>query len=278
MYVSYQGASTTAARMPVEDLRVYKFRPRPGYRRLPARSRARFVYPPPGRGVGALTGTAATIASAAGTAATVTGALVASLAAIPIAGPIAAGIVAVGELLANIFSGCGQTCVQATDIANQVGDALTQNLNVYMSAPVHYASLQAAALNNFDSAWSNLVAACGAPALGSAGQACISERQQGACYWKASPGGWSQDAAGVWTYTGYGPAGSGTACWNYFVGMRDPIANDPTVVPDPVGSSVASATGSLLSVFGINPSSTIAGIPISDLALPAALILLGLLL
>jgi hypothetical protein len=163
-----------------------------------------------------------------------------------VAGPVGAaiaGLVALASKIASLFGGCGQTCVISSDDANQVGDYMTQNLNTYLAAPVHYASLQSAALNNFDTAWASLVAACSNPQLGTAGKNCISERQEGACFWKASPGGWSQ-ANGKWTYTGYGPAGSGSACWNYFVGMRDPIAQDPTVVPDPVASSAASTGGS----------------------------------
>jgi hypothetical protein len=241
--------------------------------------RRRPVYPLPlvltfpSRGMGALAPQQSSIASAAASGAAATGALIGALAAIPIAGPIAAAIAGIGVAIANIFSGCGQTCVQATTIANQVGDALTENLNQYLSAPVHYASLQAAAINNFNTAWNALVQSCSNPALQSAGQACITDRQRGACTWKASPGGWQQNpTTGAWTYVPWGPNGSGTACWNYFVGLLDPIANDPTVVPDPVPGSTSSA--GLLQSVGINPSTTIAGLPVSDLVLPVGLLAL----
>jgi|SRR5579863_6815394 len=227
-------------------------------------------------GLGALAPQNATIANSAASALSVTGTLVAGLTAIPIIGPIAGALAAIGTLLANIFSGCGNTCVEASNIANQVGDALAQNLTTYLSSPVHYASLQAAALNNFDAAWASLVQACSSPSLGSAGQACISDRQRGACKWKASPGGWVQASDGSWSYTPWGAAGSGTACWNYFIGMRDPIANDPTVVPDP--TPAAAASSGLLSAVGLSPSTTIAGIPVSDLLLPAGLLVLALVL
>lgn len=172
------------------------------------------------------------------------------------AGPIGlaiAGVAAIAIVLVKIFSGCGQTCVEATQVANQVGDALTENLNQYLAAPIHYASLQAAALNNFDTAWAALEQGCGNPQLMAAGQNCISQRQQGACSYKAQAGGWVQDASGNWSYTPWGANGSGTSCWNYFVGMRDPIANDPTVVPDPVAGAASSSdsssttTGSVIS-------------------------------
>jgi hypothetical protein len=218
------------------------------------------------RGLGVLTGGAATAASIAATGASLTGVLVGALAAIPIAGPIAAAVAALGVELANLFSGCGQTCVEATNIANQAEPLLQQNLDQYLAAPVHYASLQAAALNNFTLTWNALQQACSNPQLAAAGQRCISDRQAGACTWKASPGGWSQDSTGKWSYTGYGAAGSGSACWNWFVGYHDPIANDPTVVPDPSPvSSAVSSVGSLIS------SGSVFGLPLSSL-LPAGLL------
>lgn len=195
-----------------------------------------------------------------------------------IAGPIGAaiaGVVAVGALLEQIFKGCGQTCVEASDIANQVEAALKTNLTTYMSAPVHYASLQSAALNNFNTAWAALTQACGNPQLASAGQNCISERQQGACSYKTTPGGWQQNSTG-WTYVYPGANGSGSTCWNWFVGYHDPIANDPTVVADPPTEAVSSTITQGLTAVGLSPNTTIFGIPLSTLALPAlaALVLL----
>lgn len=227
------------------------------------------------RGMGDVTNQS--IASAAAAGATATTSILVAMG--KIGGPVGAaiaGLVAVGMALTKVFSGCGQTCVQATQIANQVGDILQQNLDHYLSAPVHYASLQAAAVNNFQTAWNALVQNCSNPALQAAGQRCVTDRQRGACTWKASPGGWTQGQDGTWTFVPAGPSGSGTECWNWFIGLLDPILNDPTVVPDPVpGSSTASG---LLSDIGVDPSMTIAGIPLSDLALPAALVLAWMLL
>jgi hypothetical protein len=187
------------------------------------------------------------VAAGASTTTGILGALSAVATGGSLAGPIGlaiAGVAAIALVLVKIFSGCGQTCVEATTIANQVGDALTTNLNQYLSAPIHYASMQAAALNNFDTAWAALVQACGNAQLAAAGQNCISQRQEGACSYKAQAGGWVQDASGNWSYTPWGAEGSGTSCWNYFVGMRDPIANDPTVVPDPVAGAASSSDSS----------------------------------
>lgn len=161
--------------------------------------------------------------------------------AIPGVGPLIAGAVqaatAVAVAIESLFSGCGATCTQATSIANQVAGLLGQNLNSYMSLPQpHYASVQQYYLAIFDKTWAQLMQACNNPQLAAAGQRCITDRQQGACTWKTSPSGWAQGSDGTWAYTGAGANGSGSTCWNWFVGYRDPIANDPTVIPDPVAT------------------------------------------
>lgn len=204
-------------------------------------------------GLGTLSPQNMSIASTASSAAAATGVMIGALAAIPVAGPIAAAIAAIGVLLANVFSGCGQTCVEATNLANQAEPLLLQNLQQYMSAPVHYQSLQQAALNNFNLTWNALVSACSNPQLGSAGQACITDRQNGSCAYKTSPGGWQQQN-GVWTYVYPGANGSGSTCWNWFVGYYNPIANDPTVVPNPAGTEVTgsgASTTTCLSLFSL---------------------------
>lgn len=201
-----------------------------------------------------------------------------------VTGPVGAaiaGLVAVGSLLASVFKGCGSTCTEATSIANQVEQALQQNLSTYMSAPVHYASAQAAALNNFQTAWNALTQACGNPQLLSAGTNCISERQQGACSYKTSPGGWQQNSAGAWAYVPPGANNSGSSCWNWWIGYHDPIANDPTVVPDPspvsasspIGASVGGVVNTIGSAVSSLSSGTLFGIPISNLLLPAAVLI-----
>jgi hypothetical protein len=195
-----------------------------------------------------------------------------------IGGPIGAAagaLIVVGQLIASVFSGCGQTCVQASDIANQVGDALTQNLSAYLSAPVHTTSLQAAALNNFNTAWTALAQGCGSPSLQSAGENCISERQQGACTYKTSPGGWQQQN-GTWTYVYPGANGSGSTCWNYFVGFHDPIANDPTVVPDSVVTAAGAATAPVTA--GATTAPAVSSADLTPLLLVGGLLALGVLL
>jgi hypothetical protein len=172
-----------------------------------------------------------------------------------ISGPVgaaAAGIIAAGVALFNVlesaFSGCGQTCVAATTVVNQLEPLLQQNIDAYMSSPTHYYSMQQQALANFDTTWNRVVAGCSSPALGDAGVRCITDRQAGACKYKTSPGGWSN---GV--YTKPGQANSGSTCWNWFVGYRDPIANDPTVVPDPGTTSNPTPVTQTVQV-GTNPT------------------------
>jgi len=183
----------------------------------------------------------------------------------PFTGPAAPFVslgVALTGLLMKVFSGCGQTCVLASNEANQVEQYLQKNLALYQQSG-HTQSEQAAALANFDNAWSILEQYCGNPQLGKAGQNCIGDRQAGACKWK-------NDGAG-------GPAGSGSVCWNWFVGYRDPIANDPNVVPDPspistltaiVPASVADAANQVTGFFsGISPTWLIAGLGLAGLGL-----------
>jgi hypothetical protein len=239
--------------------------PRPAIYLPRTPTRPRYPYPIVRRGFSGLSPQNQSIANAAASAAVLTGTLVGG----PLGGAIAGAIAQVGMLLANVFAGCGQTCVEASNLANQAEPLLLQNLQTYMSAPVHYASLQAGALNNFALTWQALGQACSNPQLGAAGQRCISDRQQGACHYKTSPGGWNQ-VNGVWQYTYPGASGSGDACWNWFVGYHDPISSDPTVVPDP--TPAAAAGSSILSTVGISPNAEVFGIPVSDLLLPALLL------
>jgi len=181
-------------------------------------------------------GTAAVIAQSGATVTTgILSSLQAAAAGSSLAGPIGlavTGAITLGVALYNVFKGCGETCTEATSYVQQVGPILTQNLANYLAAPIHTTSLQAAALNNFDTAMNALLAACGQAALGQAGVHCVEAFQQGACVYKTSPGGWQQDAQGNWKYQYPGADKSGPNCWNFYVAFRDPIANDPTVVPD----------------------------------------------
>jgi hypothetical protein len=179
-------------------------------------------------------------------------------------GAAVAGAVLLATAIYKEFEGCGQTCVITSDIANRIEPLLLQNLNNYLSSPVHYASLQAAALNNFLTAWNSLYTACNNPSYQQAGVNCIGDRDQGSCKWRtATPGGWSN---GVWTPPG-SQVQSGGSCWNWWIGYHDPIANDPTVVPDPPPGT---ASGAITQSLGI--PATIAGVPSTPLLIGGALL------
>ena len=134
--------------------------------------------------------------------------------AVPVVG---AGVAAVTIALTAIFTRKGpKQRVASTSIVNDLEPQLQRNLAEYLAGP-HTRASQLIALRLFDDAWAflNSSDACGSPALGAPGQACISDRQAGACVWR--------DEAGE--------------CWNWFKGYREPIANDAAVVDTPASDS-----------------------------------------
>jgi hypothetical protein len=175
-----------------------------------------------GRGLGQ--STAQITQSIAGGAATIAGTAVAG----PLGGQIGAAVGALAGGIADLFSGCGQTCTTASDYANVAQTSLQQNITAYFNGQIS----QSDALNNFNTIWSQLVSACNQPALGSAGQNCISQRQQGSCYFSK---------AAAPQYPGQPAAGS---CWNFYNAFYSPIANDSTQ-PSASGNVSSSATSAV---------------------------------
>ncbi len=217
--------------------------------RMNARQELREFYPPltvkrgvgsivwgtRGRGVG---GTSTTIS-------TIAGSLSGPVSLIPVAGPAIAAALQITAVIASFFKGCGSTCTLTSNEVNQVEPYMQQNLAQYLAAPVS-AATQQEGLNNFNQLWQGVVNYCSQPSMASAGKACITDRQSGSCAYKTSPGGWQQ-TNGVWTYVYPGANGSGSTCWNWFVGYHDPIANDPRVAAasSPATSSTSSVTSAL---------------------------------
>ena len=168
----------------------------------------------------------------------------------PYTGP-AAPFVAIGGLIVEFLgqmgvgSGCGQTCVLSTQYANQAEALLGKNIAAYFAiAAPRPLSAQTAALANFNTVWNDFVQQCNNPALGSQGQTSIAERQAGSCAWK-------QPANKVPPW-GTPPAG---ACWNWWSGYRDAIAQDQvyddsvsTVVTDAANVATASASQAVSSL------------------------------
>lgn len=175
----------------------------------------------------------------------------------PLTGPAAPVLLiasAISEFLAamGVGSGCGQTCVLSSKYANQAEALLKQNIAAYFAInPPRPQSAQTAALQNFDTIWSDLEQQCSNAQLGAAGQRCITDRQAGGCTWQASPP----------EYPGEPAAGD---CWNWFNAYRDPIANDPDVVPDAQLDAASSAAGST------SAASSVASSPSSWLLIAAA--------
>ena len=186
---------------------------------------------------------------AAGGATAVLGMLTAGGATLPILGITAAAVPVIGAaMMAAVLvvqylvknSGCGQTCIETSQWANQAAAALQKVMDAYFALPApRTQTQQAVAVAAFNGIWAQLVAACGQPGTGNAGVRCISDRQAGACTWK-------QKYAPV--YPGEPEIG---ACWNWFNGYLGPIQQDP-VVPDPaptVASIASSVSGSIASIF-----------------------------
>lgn len=149
---------------------------------------------------------------------------------VPLIGPAIAAVAVAIELI--LHSGCGITCVETSQWANQAEQLLIQNIQAYFSGPRN-ASSQAVCLSAFDNIWAGLESRCGQSGTGAAGQRCITDREAGACTWKQT------STSPLLQYPGEPQPG---ACWNWFNGYRDPIANDPNVIAD---ATPASSTGTV---------------------------------
>ena len=147
----------------------------------------------------------------------------------PFTEPAAPFVLAAAQLIgpiASMFKGCGQTCTMASQIADRSQQAADQIMANYKSQPIHYRSIQQAALAAMQDVMKYLQGACSSQTLGAAGQRCISERlDPNACVIKDAQGG----------------------CHNFWIDYINPITNDPAVVPDPpsAASSALSGVGGL---------------------------------
>ena len=119
----------------------------------------------------------------------------------------------------GIGSGCGQSCITASEYANKAQNLLIQNLATYqaLSSP-RAKSAQSAAVSIFNQVWQGLVSACGS-VPGAAGSNCIADRQ---------PGG----------------------KFDWWAGYLYPIQNDTNVVDDSVSATVGAVSDSQVSVGG----------------------------
>jgi hypothetical protein len=174
---------------------------------------------------------------------------------IPVAGLISAGMSAVNTAIQLILnSGCGVTCVETSDWANEAEQLLVQNIQTYFALPPPRSQAdQAAAINNFDQIWAQLQANCGQSGTGTAGIKCISDREAGACTWKQTA------TSPLLSIPGEPQVG---ACWNWFNGYLYPIQNDPDVAA--ADTDVSGDVGTLASSLTTGASSVA-----SSIGLPA---------
>ena len=142
----------------------------------------------------------------------------------PLTGPAAPFVAAAGAIMAfvaNFTQGCGNTCVAATKIVNELEPYLKKNVADYLVIPSpRPSSAQQAALAVFDQVWSTVVTQCSNGSLGDAGARCISDRQRG-------------------------------GKWDWFAYYRDPIANDSNVISDAVGANLYSPNQVLQTVTNV---------------------------
>lgn len=136
--------------------------------------------------------------------------------------PISKAVLSVATLITSFFAQPNYSKIATTEIVNQAEVLLKNNLAAWQGLPAiqRNSATQAAALQNFDAVWTQVQQACLGGNYGSAGNACIADREQGACHFQANG-----------------------QCWNWFIGYRDPISNDPAVA-----ANAASPSSSTVSV------------------------------
>ena len=145
---------------------------------------------------------------------------------------------------ALLNSGCGNTCIVTSKWANQAEALLKQNIKAYFDiATPRPVSAQQAAMANFMSIWNSLQTACSATSLGTAGENCIGDRQDGACKWKAN----SQP---------YPTSPAVGECWNWWSGYYWPIANDPDVAADAQSSAAQALANTSETVAAVTSDTT----------------------
>ena len=131
----------------------------------------------------------------------------------PFTGPAAPFVLAAASLIGPIaaqFKGCGQTCKDATTIANNAEAAAESLLQKWNATPVKYKSIQQAYLAAQQDVWNYISGSC-QKIGGQGGQQCIADRQRGGKF-------------------------------DFFIHYVDPVANETDIVPDPVTASTGIAS------------------------------------
>jgi hypothetical protein len=160
----------------------------------------------------------------------------------------ALAITALSGKIAHLISGCGQVCIDATNIVNQEDQYVLQIAQAYWNTPTRTKSFQQWTLQQLDSIFQQ-TAQMLAP-LGDVGAKSARERltRGYAAPWCVS----NHLAVGVDNVVDPSPTNPLGRCGGWYDVTYDPIANDPDVVPD---SSVAVQAAT--SVGLLNPSGTL---------------------
>jgi len=155
--------------------------------------------------------------------------LIGGAAAGPVGLAIGAGIAAIGTLLSvmGVGSGCGQSCIQASNIANQIEDVMKQNLAAYRAGQIS----GNVAISNFDQLFAQLRQSC-LPIPGDAGKNCIGDRERG----------------GKWDWYSY---------------YRDPISPDPPAPDSVVNSVLGGSVGGINTGLLIGGALILVGLAVS---------------
>lgn len=161
----------------------------------------------------------------AGASAIVASVLGPAAAAGPIGIAIGGAVLAITQLsgtISHLIDGCGQSCVQATDIVNQAETYVQQIAAAYWQAPTRTKSFQAWTLQQLDAIFAKVAQLCGQIG-GTAGANCVKERL-------------TRGYRPPWCTDLNVPL---SQCGGWYDVTYDPIANDAGVQPDPSGLGIS---------------------------------------
>jgi hypothetical protein len=170
----------------------------------------------------------------------------------PFTGPAAPFVTAAASLVApltRLINGCGDTCIQATNIVNEAEPRLRALRDEYLNAPVRTVQMQTAVLEYMDEVFTWIQDACGQVG-GAAGQRCISERLV-----KGGSAPWCPTRTGC----------------DWITTLRDPVALDRPVSDDGNGLSLTEQ----LNRMWAGASMLNGAIPAGMLAAAALLLVVG---
>lgn len=143
-----------------------------------------------------------------------------------------AAIVALSGTISHLISGCGNACVQATEIVNSAETYVKGISDAYWQTPVRTKSYQAWVLGQLDSIFDQVRTLCGKIG-GDPGTRCVQERLV-------------RGFRPPWCTDSNVPL---SQCGGWYDVTYDPIAHDAGVVADPptsgVSAGLAAVAGSL---------------------------------